>query len=110
LQSAYPDEILSKSDVVANRTYNSYASRHYDASRQLIDDTVELHKQYIATHPSSLTNLPADSTAPAANASIAPVAPTDSPTSEGTSPTASTDATAPATDSPAVLRKNLGSS
>ncbi len=52
LQAAYPNEILDKSDIKRNSTYNSYASRHYDAQGNLIDDTVVLHEQYVAAHPS----------------------------------------------------------
>jgi len=106
LQVAYPNEILFKGDIESGITYNSYVSRHYDSAGSLIDDTVELHKQFIATHPSSITNLPADSTAsantPAANSVASPV-PSDTPVSSpDTSAPPATDSPAPSpSDSPA---------
>jgi hypothetical protein len=94
LQAAYPNEHLG-SDVRDNTTWNSYASRHYDASGQLIDDTVVLHEKYMAAHPSASPQPAApatDSTSPsitpdqsaAPAQSMAPVdtsspAPTDTP-------------------------------
>ncbi len=110
LREAYPQEVPFFGKVQNHIEYNSYASRHYDASGALIDDTVEFHKQFAATHPSA-TNLPADSAAPPqpanapANNSVSSPAPSDAPTSDTASPTPSNDATAPtappATDLPA---------
>ena len=99
MQQAYPNEVLSYHEKL-----NSYASRHYDAQGNLIDDTVVLHQQYLATHPSVAPNVsPADNAAPVANTpaadSVSPtptpnevVAPIDTPT-----PTpAASDSTVPA--------------
>jgi hypothetical protein len=97
LESAYPNEILDKSDVAANRKWNSYESRHYDANGQLIDDTVALHAEYMAAHPDGSTE-PAASAAPtdapvasptpsdAANSPDASVAPYDASTGDMASP------------------------
>jgi len=73
--------------------WNSYASRHYDASGQLIDDTVVLTGQMTT---SGLANSPADMPNAPANDSATSPTPSDTPVS---SPAASA---APATDSPAA--------
>jgi hypothetical protein len=87
LQAAYPNEILDEADVGANRSWNSYSSRHYDAQGNLIDDTVELHKQFEAAHPSPAANTPTDTTAPAANAPAADsVSPSATPVADSTAP------------------------
>jgi len=101
LREAYLQEVPFFGKVQNHIEYNSYASRHYDASNALIDDTVELHKQFMATHPSLAKKPPVDNTAQDASNSGSPVTPTDTPTNDVASPTPSTDATAPATDSPA---------
>ena len=51
----------------------SYASRHFDASGQLIDDTVVLHEQYMAAHPSSGAQPAAPANAPTDNSVVSPV-------------------------------------
>jgi hypothetical protein len=112
LETAYPNEILFDVDLNNNWTYNSYASRHYDAQGSLIDDTVELHKAYMAAHPEAVTpsdiptnspsandnalqqNTPAESASPAATqeASISPIddlSPTLAPTNSSAVPSAS---------------------
>jgi hypothetical protein len=112
LQVAYPNEELG-SDIRDHMTWNSYASRHYDAQGQLIDDTVVLHEQYLAAHPSTApTASPTDSasTAPAAQApapAAAPAnnpatssAPSDVPPSDVASPTATPGASASPTPTP----------
>jgi hypothetical protein len=100
LQAAYPNEELG-SDIRDHMTWNSYASRHYDASGQLIDDTVVLHEQYMAAHPATSTEsapvAPATK-APTGNSVASPV-PSDVTASDVASPTPSTDAAAP-TDTP----------
>jgi hypothetical protein len=82
-QDAYPHEDSSQYD--AQDIWNSYPSRHYDSNGALIDDTVELHKQFMSTHPSPAANTPADNTAPASgpasNSAASPV-PSDTPTSD----------------------------
>ncbi len=45
LETAYPNEHLAGSDIRDHMTWNSYASRHWDAAGNLIDDTVELGKK-----------------------------------------------------------------
>lgn len=90
LQNAYPNEKLIWMDIKNNETWNSYASRHYDASGALIDDTVPPTQQQAVSAP--------------ANIPVASAAPSGTPTSNVASPTPSTDVAAPtavpATDSP----------
>ncbi|MGA8311275.1 MAG: hypothetical protein WB755_14670 [Terriglobales bacterium] len=76
LEAAYPHEILSKTDVAANRTWNSYASRHYDSNGQLIDDTVMLSQQEAA----SVSTEPSASAAAADAPAVSP-GPSDTPVS-----------------------------
>jgi hypothetical protein len=100
LKAAYPNERLG-SDVRDNTNWNSYASRHYDAYGALIDDTVVLHEQYIAAHPSTSTE-PTASAAPTNDSAVssgpedapassldASVSPSTAPTSDVASPTPS---------------------
>jgi hypothetical protein len=102
LQKAYPDERLRSNDVNTNTAFNSYASRHYDPQGNLIDDTVVLHEQYMATHPSAVPNAsPSDSTAPAAPANAPASNPTTSPAPTDT-PISSPDASISPSDTPSV--------
>jgi hypothetical protein len=90
-QNAYRNERLRLSDVKNHTDYNSYASRHYDASGSLIDDTGVLHEQYLPSHPATSTepsaspvssDIPVNSTdasvSPSDASSASPV-PTDAP-------------------------------
>jgi hypothetical protein len=76
LQTAYPNEHLG-SDVRDNTTWNSYASRHYDANGQLIDDTVALHEQYMAGHPDGSTEPAASAPSDTVRSPDASVSPSD---------------------------------
>jgi hypothetical protein len=121
LQAAYPNELLSKENAQNGFSYNSYASRQYDASGQLIDDTVVLHEQYMAAHPSDAipsdmpaNNPPSDNGAPQANAPAAgSVSPSATP-GQSTAPDVSvsvapTDSPTPTpTDSPTPLPSDAG--
>jgi hypothetical protein len=80
LRAAYPREILAGVDTGAKSTWNSYTSRHYDTKSELIDDTVVLHEQYMAAHP-SISSEPPSSTVPAANTPASePAEPSVAPT------------------------------
>ena len=95
LQSAYPQEVPFIGDVRDHMTWNSYASRHYDAQGNLIDDTVVLHEQYMASHP-GVTPIPSD--VPANNA--AGSAPADVSPSDTVSPSATPNASVAPSDTP----------
>jgi hypothetical protein len=88
-QKAYTSETGFPYDIKHNAAYNSYASRHYDAQGNLIDDTVVLHEQYMAAHPSTSTEA-----APAAE-SVSP-APDQSTTPDATPSAVQSDTTSPA--------------
>src|SRR5690348_9024594 len=79
LKKAFAQEELLDADVTHGHTWNSYASRHYNANGELIDDTVELAKQH-------------------ANANAAP---SSAPASESASPSASFEPTTSPTLTPA---------
>jgi hypothetical protein len=100
LQVAYPSEVLYADYIKNDYTWNSYVSRHYDASGALIDDTVVLHEQYMAEHPSAA----AQPAAPANSASTGPSGPATDSTSPSITPdqsAAPAQSTAPAdTSSP----------
>jgi hypothetical protein len=66
LTRAYPEETPFEPNVKLGHSFNSYASRHYDAKSELIDDTVVLHEQYLAAHPST-SGEPSASAVPSAN-------------------------------------------
>jgi hypothetical protein len=70
LQAAYPNEILAKADILSGHTYNSYASRHYDANGELIDDTVVLSQEKAAS--SAPSPGPSETPVSSPDASVAP--------------------------------------
>jgi hypothetical protein len=74
LRDAYPDEIPFALDVRNGHSFNRYTSRHYDAQGNLIDDTVVLHEQYLAAHPSVSSTNELQPNVPAANKQTPPVA------------------------------------
>ena len=76
LEAAYPNEILFDIDVKYHTTYNSYASRRFDANGELIDDTVELRKQLEAAN-AAIAPAPSESVPPSPT-------PEASPSEEGT--------------------------
>ena len=76
LQAAYPNEQVPLYDIKANKAYNSYASRRYDANGELIDDTVELRKQLEAAN-AAIAPAPSESVSPSPT-------PEASPSEEGT--------------------------
>jgi hypothetical protein len=95
-RAAYPTEQLRGSDVDNHTAYNSYASRHYDTQGNPIDDTVVLHEQYLAAHPSAVPGASPIDTASSAAAAQAP-APNDAapaanaPAADSVSPTSTPD-------------------
>jgi hypothetical protein len=66
LQSAYPNEVVLKADADRGNAKNAYQFRKFDVAGNVLDDTVVLHEQYLAAHP-SISSEPAASPAPAAN-------------------------------------------
>ena len=93
LQAAYPTEVLQESDIKLGITYNSYASRKYDAKGELIDDTVVLSQAMKAgASPSPVVSEPA-SEPPSISPSSAPTEETVSP-SPTLEPTATSEPSA----------------